>query len=108
MIKPLPMQAAVTAAAEQVREGQALGAALENTGYFAPMVLSLVQSGEASGQLAPMLERAASSQEQSLQNQLAVMLALFEPLLIVLMGAAVLVIVLAILLPIFALNQMVF
>ena len=108
VIKPAPMRAALKQAAEYVREGQALGSALEQTGYFAPMVLSLVQSGEASGQLAPMLERAALNQEQMLQNQLAMLMALFEPLLIVLMGAAVLVIVLAILLPIFALNQMVF
>jgi general secretion pathway protein F len=102
-----PMRAAVTSAAQRVREGSGIGQALEQSGYFPPMTVHLIRSGESSGKLNEMLERAAETQERELETRISMVVALFEPLLIVTMGAVVLTIVLAILLPIFELNQLV-
>jgi general secretion pathway protein F len=71
------------------------------------MTLHLIASGEASGNLQIMLERAASHQEREMQTSISAIMTLFEPVLILIMGMLVLVIVLAILLPIFELNQLV-
>jgi general secretion pathway protein F len=71
------------------------------------MTMHLIASGESSGKLEEMLERAAANQERELETLIAALMGLFEPLLIVVMGSVVLVIVLAILLPIFDLNQLV-
>ncbi|PKM44849.1 MAG: type II secretion system protein GspF [Gammaproteobacteria bacterium HGW-Gammaproteobacteria-1] len=103
----LPMREAVEHAAHRVREGASIHHALEHSGYFPAMTLQLIASGEASGQLDAMLERAAANQERELETTIAYLMGLFEPLLIVTMGAIVMVIVLAILLPIFDLNQLV-
>lgn len=107
VIGNLPMRAAVNEATDRVREGSEIGVALERSGQFPPMTLHLIRSGEASGQLDAMLERAAINQEEELQARLAMLMGLLEPLLILVMGGIVLVIVLAILLPIFELNQLV-
>lgn len=103
----LPMRAAVEQAAVEVKEGNSLHAALAASGHFPPLLLQLTASGEASGKLAAMLERAALQQERETEMLTAALLGVFEPLLILVMGAVVLMIVLAILLPIFDLNQMV-
>lgn len=102
-----PMRKAVQAAAAQVREGSTLSAALEKTGYFPPMLLHLIASGESSGQLDSMLEKAANHQERELNSLMAIFLGLFEPVVILIMGGVVLTIVLGILLPIFEMNQLV-
>jgi len=103
----LPMKEAVTEATARVREGAGIAAALDRSGYFPPMTVQLVASGEASGKLEEMLERAAINQEREIETLIAALLGLFEPLLILFMGSVVLVIVLAILLPIFDLNQLI-
>jgi general secretion pathway protein F len=103
----LPMRAAVDQAGAKVREGGSLHGSLDDSGYFPPMMIQLIASGEASGNLEDMLERAALSQERELQGFIAAVLGLFEPILIVVMGGVVLVIVLAILMPIFELNELV-
>jgi general secretion pathway protein F len=103
----IPMQEAVAEASARVREGTGIAAALEKSGYFPPMTVHLIASGEASGKLEEMLERAAVNQEREIETLIAAVLGLFEPLLILLMGGIVLIIVLAILLPIFDLNQLV-
>lgn len=107
VLSSLPMRAAVEEAAERVREGSAISAALERSGYFPPLTVQLIASGEAGGQLEQMLERSATNQERELETLIATLLGLFEPLLILTMGGLVLVIVIAILLPIFELNQLV-
>ncbi|BEV73360.1 MULTISPECIES: type II secretion system inner membrane protein GspF [unclassified Paludibacterium] len=91
----------------QVREGQPLSRALAARGCFPPVLVHLVGSGESSGTLALMLERAALQQQQEVERRLGTMSALMEPLLILCMGGVVLVIVLAIMLPIIDMNQMV-
>lgn len=107
VISNVPMHAAVDEAARRVREGAALHTALERSGYFPPMTIHLIASGEASGKLEEMLERAADSQEREMEVLITTITELFGPLLILIMGGMVLVIVLAILLPIFDLNQLV-
>lgn len=102
-----PMRQAVKTAAGQVREGSTLSSALERTGYFPPMLLHLIASGESSGQLDTMLEKAATHQERELNSLTAIFLGLFEPVIILIMGGVVLMIVLGILLPIFEMNQLV-
>lgn len=103
----LPMRQAVENAASKVREGTSLYRALEKTGYFPPMTLSLLASGEASGNLEGMLERSADIQEREIETLVSTIQGLFEPILILVMGGIVMVIVLAILLPIFDLNQLI-
>nr|VFJ69660.1 MAG: general secretion pathway protein F [Candidatus Kentron sp. FW] len=102
-----PMRDAMLEAGRRVREGVGLYMALEKCGYFPPIALHLIASGESSGNLEEMLERAAQNQERELQTILSAILGIFEPLLILVMGGVVLVIVIAVLLPIFDLNQLV-
>ncbi|MDX1697371.1 MAG: type II secretion system inner membrane protein GspF [Thiohalobacterales bacterium] len=107
VVSNLPMREAVDEAAARVREGASIAAALEKSGYFPPMTVHLIASGESSGKLEEMLERAAINQEREIETLIAAVLGLFEPMLILIMGGVVLIIVLAILLPIFDLNQLV-
>lgn len=100
------MRSAVQTVAHRVREGSGVGAALERTGYFPPITVQLIRSGEASGALGDMLDRAASNQERELETRIAMLMSILEPLLILVMGLVVMIIVLAILLPIFELNQL--
>ena len=98
---------AVDITGQRVKEGAGIGQSLANTGLFPPLTLELIRNGEASGQLPEMMERAAINQEQEIETKTATALGLFEPLLILAMGGIVLVIVLAILMPIFEMNQLV-
>ena len=101
------MSQAVERAIERVREGASLARALGETRAFPPLLVHLVASGETSGRLEQMLNRAAQLETRALERRLAVFLTLLEPLMILLMGGVVLMIVLAILLPIMELNQLV-
>lgn len=103
----LRMKKAVLDASERVREGAGISPALEKSKCFPPMTIYLIASGESSGNLVEMLEHAANSQEKEFETIISTIMGLFEPLLIVVMGGVVLFIVIAILLPIFQLNQLV-
>ena len=107
VITNLPMSEAVHDAADRIREGAPIGKSLAESGHFPPICIHLISSGEASGQLDTMLDRAAQNQERDVDGLIAALLGILEPALIVGMGVVVLVIVLAILLPIFELNQLV-
>lgn len=105
-LSSLPMQEAVSAASDMVREGSSIFRSLEKHDALPAMTLYMLASGEASGQLSMMLERAALNQEQELEQFTSALLSLLEPLIILVMGGVVLLIVLSILLPIFEFNQM--
>jgi len=107
VVQNLPMRQAIETAAHKVREGKSINRALDQAGYFPPMTVHLIASGESSGRLDEMLERAAVQQERETDAMLTNMLGLFEPILILVMGGVVLLIVLSILLPILNLNQLV-
>jgi general secretion pathway protein F len=107
VISNLPMRYAVEEAGVKVREGGAIGRALAQSKLFPPMAIHLISSGETSGELDHMLERAAKHQESEMDSLLGTMLGVLEPALIILMGLLVLAIVMAILLPIFQINQLV-
>jgi len=102
-----PMRLAVQEAAVSISEGATIHSSLERSGHFPPMTLHLIASGEQSGNLEEMLDRAASQQERELNTIINTTLKLLEPLIIVFMGVMVLGIVMAILMPIFNLNQLV-
>lgn len=93
--------------ARSVREGGTLTRGLELGGDIPPLMLHMIASGERVGELDSMLARAAEQQEASLAARIALVVSLFEPAMLVLMGGVVLLIVLAILLPILSLNQLV-
>jgi general secretion pathway protein F len=107
VVTNLPMRDAVADAAARVREGAPIGRSLAMSRLFPPMTIHLISSGESSGELESMLERAAISQERELDGLLAAMVGLLGPLLIVVMGLFVMGIVFAMLLPIFELNQLI-
>ncbi|MEC7815860.1 MAG: type II secretion system inner membrane protein GspF [Pseudomonadota bacterium] len=94
-------------AARKVSEGGSLHRSLDQTGYFPPMMLHMIASGEASGELDSMLERTARMQENTLQSKIAAIVGLFEPMMLLVMGVVVLIIVLAIMLPILNMSNLV-
>ncbi len=107
VIESLPMRDAVTEATVRVREGASISKSLAASKLFPPMMIHLVSSGEAGGRLEEMLSRSADGQEREVDGLIAALLGILEPLLIVIMGAVVLTIVLAILLPIFEINNLI-
>ena len=103
----LPMRNAVLEATERVREGSGIKKSLDQSKLFPPMTLQLIASGENSGNLEEMLDRAATQLEREQVTLIAYIVGIFEPAIILTMGVLVLMIVLGILLPIFDLNQLV-
>lgn len=98
---------AVNLAAEKVTEGGNLATQLERSGYFPPMMVQMIKSGEASGELDRMLSRASDMQDREVTTLISTLLALLEPLMLVLMASIVLVIVIAVMLPIVNMNNMI-
>jgi general secretion pathway protein F len=107
VVDNLPMRDAIKDATSRIREGAPISRSLATSGLFPPMTIHLIGSGEASGELEEMLERAAANQEWEMENLISTLLALLQPVLILVMAAVVLLIVLALLIPIMDLNQLV-
>jgi len=107
VVRMIPLANAARAASALVREGVSLARALKEQKAFPPVLIHLIANGEQSGALAPMLERAAGELEREAERRLAWIAALIQPTLIVGMGAIVLVLVLAVMLPIVTMNQLV-
>ena len=100
------LRAATGTMADAVREGGGLSAAMRRADVFPPILVYMTASGESSGRLEPMLERAADYLEREFSTFTAVMLSLLEPAIIVVMGGVVALIVLSILLPILQINTL--
>jgi general secretion pathway protein F len=98
---------AVSEAITAVREGSTLARALGAAKVFPPMLVHLAASGEATGELAAMLQRAANNLAREVERRALLLTTLLDPLLILAMGALVLGIVLAVLMPIMEINQLV-
>jgi general secretion pathway protein F len=107
VLENLHIKQAVAEAAVNVKEGSSLRASLDKTKLFPPMMMHMIASGEKSGELQQMLARAADNQDREFETLVGVSLKVFEPMLIVSMAGIVLFIVMAILQPILALNNMV-
>ncbi len=107
VIVNLPMRDAVSEATLRVREGASISQSLAVSKLFPPMMIHLIASGETGGRLEEMLSRTADYQEREVDGLIATLLGILQPLLIVLMGAVVMTIVLAILLPIFEINNLI-
>jgi general secretion pathway protein F len=107
VVTNIPMRDAVAAAAARVREGAPIGRSLAQSKLFPPMTVHLISSGESSGELDNMLERAATNQERELDGMMGALVGLLGPLLIVVMGMFVMGIVFAMLMPIFEMNNLI-
>ncbi len=107
LINNMVMRQAFNEAATKVREGTGISKALKETHFLSPMAVHLIASGEKSGQIAPMMERTATHLDNEVKRLIDTALTLLEPLIILFMGAVVLFIVLATLLPIFSMEQLV-
>ena len=95
------------AASRAVQEGKGFLSAFNGRPVLPSLALHLIASGQENGQLAQMLDNAASDLEQQLQNTIAALLALIEPLMMVVMGGIVLLIVMAVMVPILDMNQLI-
>ncbi len=107
VVTNLVIRKSLISTAEEVQQGASLSRALARRKVFPALLTQMVASGESSGQLDRMLEKSATSLEREAESRISVVVSLFEPMMILIMGAVVLVIVMAILLPIFDLNQLV-
>ena len=107
VVANLPMRKAILQATDRVREGSGIKNALDQSKLFPPMTLQLIASGENSGKLEEMLERASVQLEREQVTLIAYIVGILEPVIILSMGIMVLLIVLGILLPIFDLNSLV-
>lgn len=107
VVTNLVMRKGLEVTAEEVQQGASLSRSLARSKLFPPLLIQMVASGESSGRLDSMLEKSATSLEREAEARISVVVSLFEPMMILIMGAVVLIIVMAILLPIFDLNQIV-
>lgn len=107
VVANVPMREAVEESSLRIREGAMISKSLAASRLFPPMTTHLIASGEAGGRLEEMLARAASNQEREVDGLIATLLGIMQPLLVIVMAAIVLLIVLAILLPIFEINNLI-
>ncbi|MCE1399503.1 MAG: type II secretion system protein GspF [Mesorhizobium sp.] len=105
-VSNLEIRQRLAEAAESVRQGNSVCRSLEKTAIFPPMMLYMIASGEKSGQLGELMQRATENQDVQLQNRIAITLAIFEPALIVIMAMIVLFIVVSVMQPILQLNSL--
>jgi general secretion pathway protein F len=100
------MADAIQESRDSIREGSGIGQTLARSGLFPPMLVEMIRVGERSGELEPMLEKAALAYEREVNASLAQMTTLLEPLMTVAMAAMIVFMILAVLMPIFQLNQL--
>lgn len=98
---------AAAEASRLVREGSSLANGLQAQQVFPPLLIHMIGSGERTGELPAMLERAAATLAAELERRALALTAALEPAMTLLMGGVVLVIVLAVMLPIIEINQLI-
>lgn len=103
----LVLQGDLQVASTEVGQGVSIGRAIGRSGNFPPLLVHMISSGENSGRLGHMLEKAATATENEMQTRISMMVSLLGPLMILLMGSLVLVIIMAILMPMFQLQDMI-
>ncbi|HYA34302.1 MAG TPA: type II secretion system F family protein, partial [Candidatus Binataceae bacterium] len=97
---------AVNQSRDSIREGHGMGQTLGQSGLFPPLLVEMVKVGERSGELEPMLERVADNYEHEVANSLAQMTTILEPVMTLTMAGVIVFMMLAVLMPIFQLNQL--
>jgi general secretion pathway protein F len=97
---------AVEQSRDSIREGHGMGQTLQRSGLFPPLLVEMIKVGERSGELEDMLERVADNYEREVENSLRQMTTLVEPIMTLVMAGVILFMMLAVLLPIFQLNQL--
>ncbi len=102
----LHIRRSIEVATARVREGASLRDAIEAARCFPPMLVAMIASGEAGGDLGETLARAAEDQQRDLDGWVRTLVALVEPMILLLMGGLVMIMVLAILLPIVSMNSL--
>jgi len=107
VITNIPMKEAAEVAAIKVSEGESISRSLSSSHLFPSMMIHMIGSGENSGRLEEMLDRATENQEEEVKNTIDVLLGIMQPLTVIFMAVIVLLIVLAILLPIFEINNLI-
>lgn len=105
VVKFLPMKKSIQNSTQNIREGSSIYHAFKLNNALPSMMLYMIASGEKSSNLGKMLNKAADSSEYELDNSMQKIISVFEPLMILIMGGVVLLIVMAILLPIFEMNN---
>src|SRR6267142_5017137 len=98
------LRGTVASATQKVREGESLHGALESTGIMPELALDMIEVGESSGALAPMLTSVAEFYEDEVNLRLAAMVSLIEPAILILMGLLVAFILISLYLPIFSIS----
>jgi len=107
VVSNMVLQNAIQDGREAIREGHSMAEPLKRSGLFPPLLIHMIAVGEKSGELESMLARAADAYDNEVEASVTALSSIMEPLMIIFMGGVVLFIVLAILLPIFELNQLV-
>jgi general secretion pathway protein F len=103
----LPMREAIQGAIKSVKDGGALSKSLKISKLFPPILIHLIANAEQTGNLDKMLDSAAAQQENEVNNKITILTSVLEPALIIVMGAMVMAIVLAVMLPIIQINQII-
>jgi general secretion pathway protein F len=101
------LSGAIEEARASIREGQSIAPPLKKSGLFPAMLIHMIAVGEKSGELEQMLSKAADAYDSEVSSSVSAITSIMEPVMILIGGGVVLFIVLAILLPIFELNQLV-
>jgi len=101
------MREAVEKSRNEIREGHGMGQTLAASGLFPPLLIEMIRVGERTGDLERLLERAADAYEREVAASLSQMTTLLEPVMTITMAAVILFMMMAVLMPIFQLNQLV-
>lgn len=97
---------AVEQSRESIREGHGMAQTLQQSGLFPPLLIEMIRVGERSGELERMLERVADNYEREVSHSLSQMTTVLEPVMTIAMAAVIVFMMLAVLMPIFQLNQL--